>query len=1138
MRNDTKRRKIFKLVRDKKADIVLLQETHASNDSFLWANQWGNKCIFSDGTSQSRGVAIMLTKNTANTVQEIQRDMNGCYVFCKLKIGEYMYCIGNLYAPNTDCPSFFVDVKKVIREMDAVYTILGGDFNVVMNAELDRNIPHSYHNLSHEIVEELINEHDLTDVWRFNNPEKKQFTWVKCKPVISWSRIDYFLISHNLVQKCTSAEIESCILSDHSLISLELELNTIKRGPGYWKFNDKLLLDTYFVEQMENYICGLKRVYSYLDEYEFWEFAKDEIKAFSMSYAKNASQKANMYQFNLAKLYSKLQQKLLDDEVSPSLLQNLDKVSIELNEMESKSVHSAAFRCRCKWEEKGERPSSYFFNLEKRNYLNKSMYITRKADGSLTKDYTEILNVQFEYFGQLYAHDESVDFTLQNTSGIKITDMQKVMLEEEISKDEMFDAVMTLKSAATPGGDGLTVSFYKRFWKLLVDPLFAVYKRAIKERKLNRTARRGIITLIPKKLKDETLVKNWRGITICNNDYKIFAKLIANRLQVVAEDLIGTQQNGFVPGRSIAFNILETVEIVSYLNKKNLPGIVVMVDFEKCFDHISHKAIEKVFQYFGFGAYMVNLIMSLFTQFEVCTINNGYLSNFLVKGRGINQGCNASPLIYTYCGEILNHVVSGNRDIKGVPIETLKNVLSQFADDTGAYLKYEQLTLDAFTGALECVEANMGLRVSYEKTTLYRVGSLKDSDAKLYTKRDFVWTNDPIDTLGVKVACNGESLSENFEGIMCKLSSVFDAWINRKLTLMGKILVVNTLMSSLFVYKLTTLYNCSEEQMKLANSKICDFIWSNKKSKISFEVLTKKKGQGGLGLVDLHARQRALKISWIFKIHKVQFLESQMYAALCPVLRHSIWKCSLNVKDATKLFGCNGIWSEIITAWAEVNYTFPQSREKVRQEIIWWNSSLRVKGIPVCWKHMVEKGILEIGDIVDEDGNCMNIEGVSWLEIRQLYEAIPDIWKFMLKGKNPSAVDNSIKLYDRLINSKNISRMVYAIGIDDERAVLKYCLRWREEGVVIEWEEYKKCFVRLYDCIKITKLRDFQYRLLLKKIVTNVDLFEWNVVDTKICTWCNREDETLKHILYDCQFVQPIINWFALLGNGYPSFEV
>ena len=473
-------------------------------------------------------------------------------------------------------------------------------------------------------------------------------------------------------------------------------------------------------------------LYADLDPQEKLEIVKSEIAEFSKQFAKNQRFKENLYKVNLYKLYARLQDKLVEQDVESNwaindCTKNISRIKAELNSFEEKEVKSTMFRCKCNYAQHGEVSSKYFFNLEKRNYVSKTMYVVRKEDGSLTKDYREILDAQHDFYSKLYTKDDTVRFTVSNELNIRISPEQKLLTEAPITKEELFDAVMTLRAGATPGCDGLTVSFYRKFWKQMVDFLYDGYDVALQNGKLNRSARRGVINLIPKKNSDERL-KSWRAITILNNDYKIYAKLVANRLEISANDLIGNQQNGFVKGRSLTFNVLRTMEVLSYMNKKKLIGILAIIDFEKCFDRISHEAIRGVFQYFGFGEYLVNLVMILFKDMMFCNLNNGFTSNFSFKTRGINQGCNASPLIYTYTGEILNHLVKRHSGIKGVPFDLMDNVLSQFADDTAAYLSYEPLTVDSFIDTLAVVEANMGCIFYNLKTQISGECSTEDEE--------------------------------------------------------------------------------------------------------------------------------------------------------------------------------------------------------------------------------------------------------------------------------------------------------------------------------------------------------------------------------------------------------------------------
>ena len=82
---------------------------------------------------------------------------------------------------------------------------------------------------------------------------------------------------------------------------------------------------------------------------------------------------------------------------------------------------------------------------------------------------------------------------------------------------------------------------------------------------------------------------------------------------------------------------------------------------------------------------------------------------------------------------------------------------------------------------------------------------------------------------------------------MCNLSKM------RDLSLVGKIQVINALIGSLFMYKMTVLPNAPDRVIQEVESVIKDFIWNGKGAKIKFEILQTNKDNGSLGLVDLRA---------------------------------------------------------------------------------------------------------------------------------------------------------------------------------------------------------------------------------------------------------------------------------------------
>ena len=113
--------------------------------------------------------------------------------------------------------------------------------------------------------------------------------------------------------------------------------------------------------------------------------------------------------------------------------------------------------------------------------------------------------------------------------------------------------------------------------------------------------RRGIVKLIPKKDADPNLIKNWRPLTLLNCDYKIASKAIANRIKIVLPELISDDQSGFVKNSCISNNIRTLDSVIQYTANKNIPGLLLFLDFEKAFDTLEWSFTKKSLQHFGFG---------------------------------------------------------------------------------------------------------------------------------------------------------------------------------------------------------------------------------------------------------------------------------------------------------------------------------------------------------------------------------------------------------------------------------------------------------------------------------------------------------------------------------------------------------
>ena len=143
-----------------------------------------------------------------------------------------------------------------------------------------------------------------------------------------------------------------------------------------------------------------------------------------------------------------------------------------------------------------------------------------------------------------------------------------------------------MDSNKTPGSDGLPAEFYKIFWNDIADFLLGSINYAYKTGQLSVSQKRGIVKLIPKKDAEPYYVKNWRPTPLLNCDYKLATKAVANRLKQVLPKLIDNDQTGFLKGRFIGENIRLIDSVINFTAAKNIPGLLVFLDFEKAFDTV------------------------------------------------------------------------------------------------------------------------------------------------------------------------------------------------------------------------------------------------------------------------------------------------------------------------------------------------------------------------------------------------------------------------------------------------------------------------------------------------------------------------------------------------------------------------
>uniref|UniRef100_A0A3B1K6F9 Reverse transcriptase domain-containing protein n=1 Tax=Astyanax mexicanus TaxID=7994 RepID=A0A3B1K6F9_ASTMX len=145
-------------------------------------------------------------------------------------------------------------------------------------------------------------------------------------------------------------------------------------------------------------------------------------------------------------------------------------------------------------------------------------------------------------------------------------------------------SINSLNDCKSPGSDGLPAELYKKCKYQLVKILKHAYDEGIKKGKMHESFYKGILTLIHKKGSEEN-INNYRHLTLMNMDYKVYAKIIANKIEEQLGIIVESEQSCAIKGRYIWDNLNTLREII--WNKQESNFYIIALDQKKAFDFIS-----------------------------------------------------------------------------------------------------------------------------------------------------------------------------------------------------------------------------------------------------------------------------------------------------------------------------------------------------------------------------------------------------------------------------------------------------------------------------------------------------------------------------------------------------------------------
>ena len=332
---------------------------------------------------------------------------------------------------------------------------------------------------------------------RVKFPTRKLFTRHN-KSNTNMSRIDRIYAPKDMISDAFGYTFNLCSYSDHDLVSVNFQCKqTAPRGPSLSKFNSSLTQDDEYTGLLSQFLQDWKlQKGRYPDLRTWWDAGKRHIRDITVEFSTSKRREKRSLRSNLVRRLCPAEQEPVP---GAGVITDLRR---RIRDIDEEFLSGVVVRSKEPWAEQGEKPTKYFFNLEKKRQQKKEMTELNSSTGILLSDSRDIRK-EMNSFYQDFFTEEEVDMEAQNwlleQLSMSLNDQEQTSCEGLLSVEECREVLNAMNTGKSPGIDGLTAEFYLAFWGIITEDLVEVLNYGFRNGQLSVSQHRGLLSLILKK---------------------------------------------------------------------------------------------------------------------------------------------------------------------------------------------------------------------------------------------------------------------------------------------------------------------------------------------------------------------------------------------------------------------------------------------------------------------------------------------------------------------------------------------------------------------------------------------------------------------------------------------------------------
>lgn len=698
-----------------KWNIIGLCETKRKGEGLteLPGGTWLFECNKTEERPNAKGMAFLVHKNFKDYIEEFKIHSERV-ISCKIKLEDKKSLqIINVYAPTSTRPDEEVEtlydtIENAFDRQNCRYHIIIGDFNAKVGqkkSEKVKSIGRFGLGDRNERGEMLINFAQEQGLYLMNTFFKKQkdryWTW-ESPDKETRNQIDYTLASNkNIIANC---EIISKVNigSDHRMLRTKVKINKklirLKRILRQKPMKTNLALieanKNEFELQLKNRFQVLKTTPDIDTLHTIVLEEADKVSKGNNRQKEKTDEDKTIEDIDMKRrnIYNK-ERKTAKEKIEYA---ELNKT---LKKLRRKRARERRKQMIMKVIEQGKGPKEINKNTKKKKIT--TMY---KEDGEETNNREEILKICADFYKNLYRKTMEAPVPIcalsQNTEKVP-----------EFTVKEVMSILTQMKKRKAPGNDRVTSDILLMGGKSLIKYLTRAYNEILRTHKIPESWKEAKVIILFKKGSRKE-IKNYRPISLLAHTYKLFTRLLQDRMEEALDTNQPREQAGFRRKFSTIDHLQALNQTIEKCNEYNKTLCIGFIDYEKAFDSVEHFSIFDSLRKININETYVKILENIYKEATARIHLDNHVSEAFRIERGVRQGDPISPKLFTTAIE----EVFRRADLKeGITIdgEELKDL--RFADDV-ALCTTNTEQMESHLNILNKESKKIGLKIHKGKT--------------------------------------------------------------------------------------------------------------------------------------------------------------------------------------------------------------------------------------------------------------------------------------------------------------------------------------------------------------------------------------------------------------------------------------